>query len=926
MSEAPIPTSTSFERVFQTFNGSTVVQIWDNAKTSYQGAAQVSWFLVVSILSILFLILRALFTIVIGTSNGFLSVLQFISGLNIPLLPSWLDIYYTWSSPHVSYFVLFALAVILGIYVLFHYYISGPATRRAIKSKISNIIDISIENLGQIAIAVSIIAISIFLYKDPNAVRPAYDRVLNSSYAHSIRSYKLATTDIPTFVSIPTLISVSVVPQSSMENAETSRNIVPFPESLSTTSEETTTPSLSSGENAETSRNKIPLSSTPKSSSSTISTITSNTSSTPKPSSTTSTSSSVENAETSSNTIQWTSNTPVSSSTPTVEASSDTATDVAEPTPAPENEEADDADSTHTPENEKGDVAEPIPIPENKGAVPSRWSLPRLLWSIFAWLLKALFKGWDLFSRISVSFLEFPSKLFKGEAFNTHVCPSAEDTTSIRQAAKHVLALFVLFATTTIAHLAIQTIRNLMPGPVNVVASVLLYQPIFWGILLYLGYFVPFPFGWIVAQLYFHWYTNRFFVFFLVMAVFKFFKSFVHIFSFYFYTNPAKPPQSPRVTPKEVTVIVSTVGDFGDDFSATIRSILINQPARLIIATVGIPAVSAANQLIGTLPDTLIGKTKIEVDETSVQNKRSQFISAAMTTTSDIICYADDHVLWPKTFLQSALAPFEDEHVGMVGTVKAVERVRNKGLVTSILNCIGCIYLERHNFECTATYNIDGGVFVISGRTGLIRRSILAEFEFRNGFLNERFEFGVLASALMKPDDDNYMTRYCHKNGWKTVFHNDPDACIGTTIGVEGGSASRRINKLRGQLLRWARTTWRSNLVTLFHDRVCWQLYPWTTYAMFISSLVNLAIVYDPLMLGFLWLSGPQSVHFCGALLVLFLSKCVKPFQFFLREPRDIWFIPYGIVFGYVHSFIRLYALITITSVDWSGRQLPTTS
>ncbi len=91
---------------------------------------------------------------------------------------------------------------------------------------------------------------------------------------------------------------------------------------------------------------------------------------------------------------------------------------------------------------------------------------------------------------------------------------------------------------------------------------------------------------------------------------------------------------------------------------------------------------------------------------------------------------------------------------------------------------------------------------------------------------------------------------------------------------------------------------------------------------MFISSFVNLAIIYDPWMLGLLWLSGPQSSHFCGAVLLLFLSKCVKPFQFFLKEPEDLWLLPFGILFGYFHSVVRLYALWTVTDVSWGGRNL----
>ncbi|KAE8454579.1 hypothetical protein EG329_000202 [Mollisiaceae sp. DMI_Dod_QoI] len=499
----------------------------------------------------------------------------------------------------------------------------------------------------------------------------------------------------------------------------------------------------------------------------------------------------------------------------------------------------------------------------------------------------------------------------------------AGESSCIGSAVLHTIYVLGLFALAILSHYSIQFVKGIAPGPFGLISTILMYQPVFWGIVFSLGHFIPFPFGYFISQIQYHWQYNRYFVFFFILASFKTFKGFVHIISFYFYTRPAQPPVRPTVIPEDVTVIVPSIGNFGEDFQKTIKSILVNTPKELIIATVNPGRVQLVTSIIESLPRELRKKTRITVDMTLIGNKRSQFLSAVSQAETSIICYADDHVMWPSTFLQSALAPFEDAHVGMVGTVKAVERVRNKGFVVNLLNYIGCIYLERHNFECTATYNIDGGVFVISGRTGLIRREILASLDFRTGFLNEMFSFGLLKSTeALKPDDDNYMTRYCVKNGWKTVFHNDPKACIGTSIGVDSDNSGSYIGKMQGQLLRWARTTWRSNLVSLFIDRVCWRAYPWTTYAMFISSFVNLAIIYDLLMLGLLWLSGPQSSHFCGAVLLLFLSKCVKPFQFFLKEPEDLWLLPFGILFGYFHSVVRLYALWTVTDVSWGGRNL----
>jgi hypothetical protein len=212
--------------------------------------------------------------------------------------------------------------------------------------------------------------------------------------------------------------------------------------------------------------------------------------------------------------------------------------------------------------------------------------------------------------------------------------------------------------------------------------------------------------------------------------------------------------------------------------------------------------------------------------------------------------------------------------VGLVGTSKRVIRDRSYSFVNSFFNYLACIYLERHNFECTASYNIDGGVFVISGRTVLARTSILHSVEYREKFQNERF-CGI---GPMKVDDDNFNTRFMVNHGFKTVFQNDPSATIVTTM----GHGVCNLTKFKGQLMRWARTTWRSNLTSLLVDRNCYQRHPWTTYAMFASSLANFAFFYDFGMFYLLWKSG--SSHMCAFVMILLLTKIIKPLPHLVRE------------------------------------------
>lgn len=304
-------------------------------------------------------------------------------------------------------------------------------------------------------------------------------------------------------------------------------------------------------------------------------------------------------------------------------------------------------------------------------------------------------------------------------------------------------------------------------------------------------------------------------VLFVLLASFKGLKIIVHTIAYYFWNNPVQLPLVPFLTVDDVTLIVPSVGDFDSEFVDYIQSILDNRPARVIIVTTYDKYTDAMNFRQTHFP----GNTQIlRVLAVRKRDKRQQFIHGVNRVQTAITAYADDHVFWPPTFLRSCLAALEDPTVGLVGTVKRVRRDRRGTIKESFLNYIACMYLERHNFECIASYNVDGGVFVMLGRTALVRTDIIQSPEYRNGFLNERWGspnhiWGE--SESLKVDDGNFTTRFMVNHGYKTVFHNHPDALMETTLGVDG------IEKFEGQLIRWARTTWRSNSTSLFRDRVC---------------------------------------------------------------------------------------------------------
>lgn len=365
-----------------------------------------------------------------------------------------------------------------------------------------------------------------------------------------------------------------------------------------------------------------------------------------------------------------------------------------------------------------------------------------------------------------------------------------------------------------------------------------------------------------------------------------------------------------------VTVIVPTVGNICVEFRKCINTILANSPGQVIVVTAELPKLRKAQTVCAELEEAA-GLKKGTIIVTAIQHpdKRAQFIHAVKKVETPITCYADDHVFWPVTFLKHALAPFEDPLVGLVGTVKRVERVKTGSFKERLLNYIAVIYLERHNFECTASYNLDGGVFVISGRTALTRTEIVHSVEYCRGFLDEKWWWGTVGP--MKVDDDNYTTRFMVNHGYKTVFHNEPAALMLTTLGTEGG-----YEKFGGQLIRWVRTTWRSNSTSLFAERKTWRAHPWTTFAMMISLFFNISLIYDFLLWLTLYKSHYLKEYWCALALFLVVCKTIKQVPHLWRNRDDILpFWALGMLFGYLHSLFKIWAFFTARNIEWTGRK-----
>ncbi|EAU37664.1 conserved hypothetical protein [Aspergillus terreus NIH2624] len=400
---------------------------------------------------------------------------------------------------------------------------------------------------------------------------------------------------------------------------------------------------------------------------------------------------------------------------------------------------------------------------------------------------------------------------------------------------------------------------------------------------------------------------------FILLSVFRYLRLVVHIFSFWFLYKPALIPRQPTYSRRDCSIILPTVDPSNPDFEECLLSCLRNGPGEIIIVTVGEKLTTLTKTLVSPI-QALFPDTVITVETSKVANKRLQVAHGLQFVKTKITVLLDDHVFWPSNkFLPTILAPFEDPKVGVVGTNKRVRRTDKGFNIRSFWNMLGALYLERHNFEIRATNAIDGGVFVISGRTSAYRSAIIQDPSFIKDFTNEKFFFGKFGP--LNADDDNFLTRWAVRHGWDIKIQYCPDALIETTLGT--------YPKFLSQCLRWVRTTWRSNSASLFTDRTVWCRQPWCVYAVYLTSFVNFALFYDGALIYTLMHSSWASQMWLTCLAAwIFFTKLIKLIPYFLREPQDLVMLPGYFAFAYFHSLIKLYAGLTFWVTAWGGRDL----
>lgn len=268
------------------------------------------------------------------------------------------------------------------------------------------------------------------------------------------------------------------------------------------------------------------------------------------------------------------------------------------------------------------------------------------------------------------------------------------------------------------------------------------------------------------------------------------------------------PPENPTLTSQDATIIIPSLQGCGDELEETLRTILLNEPFQIILVTIDSNRGNAEEML----KDMPASKTRIKLLSIPKPNKRRQMVRAIPEVQTKITVFVDDDVSWPLKELTWLLAVFEDPIYGGVATCQRLRRSDAPLFSTQrVWDFLGALYLERRNFDCAATTQVDGGMPCLSGRTSAYRTKILQDRDFTYNFTHEEWWFGKYE---LNADDDNFLSRWMVTHGWETYFQYHPEVEIQTTL--ENNA------KFLKQCVRWSRSNWRSNLTTLIQEQVVW--------------------------------------------------------------------------------------------------------
>lgn len=278
--------------------------------------------------------------------------------------------------------------------------------------------------------------------------------------------------------------------------------------------------------------------------------------------------------------------------------------------------------------------------------------------------------------------------------------------------------------------------------------------------------------------------------------------------------------------------------------------------------------------------------------------KRSALGAGIRLAKNDIVVLTDSDTMWQPGLLEAVQMPFEDEHVGGVGTHQNVYQ-RDSSVWRRIADWL----VDLRYLDYVPAMGRVGAVPCLSGRTAVYRRSAIMpllthlENEF---FLGKRCVSG----------DDGRLTWLVLAAGYKTVHQSSAHALSMFP------SSFRAFVKQR---VRWSRNSYRCYLTAIAKG--------WLWRVPFVTKVTVMQILLTPLTMGlslfYLIFSRLEltTIGIAAALGWLLLGRGIRGISHLARQPKDLLLLPvlaFAVIL--VALPIKVYAFFTMNKQGWLTR------
>ena len=374
-----------------------------------------------------------------------------------------------------------------------------------------------------------------------------------------------------------------------------------------------------------------------------------------------------------------------------------------------------------------------------------------------------------------------------------------------------------------------------------------------------------------------------------------------------------KGPNPEEVSKNDITMIIPLYMP-EPGFDECLLSWIKAKPKKIIIVADKVKGYDQVSELVNNLE---CGDVIVQVISETEPGKRAAMYRGLEYVDTKITVFADDDALYNPLLLDSLIQPFKDPNMGGVGT-RQIARPKNIDGSWDMWDIVMDIRLFQRYVEIRATSFMGGGASCLSGRTMAYRTKLFKPNDkyykstFKNLFLNERF-----AGQLQLSGDDKCLTRICINSNYKMYTQIAYECTLSTQF--EKGK------KLLKQILRWSRNTWRSDLKLLFVEKKVWFKYPWLTLVLLDKIISPFTMVSGPFIILYITIREQNLFVTVGFLIYLLITRFIKTvLYFFYGNPRPpLWWVvymPHFILFQYLSSVFRIWALFTLNNSKWGNR------